>query len=291
MTGLPAISVVIPSYARPDRLRGCLAALAASDLDRARFEVIVVDDGSPEPLAPLVEPFMERLNLQVLRQSNQGPAAARNAGARAAKGTLLAFTDDDCLPEAGWLTALEAAFARQYGSMMGGRVVNALPGNVYSAASQDLVDFLYAYFGADKGSAPFFTSNNLACDRQMFLDLGGFDERFPLAAAEDREIGMRWRDRGGSLVFVPDAVVAHAHHLSFGRFWRQHSNYGRGARHLHRVRKASGGERPRFERLRFYTSLIAYPLRAGRDRALRKSGLMLLSQIAMTSGFLKESRR
>ena len=186
--------VVIPSFARPERLAQCLDALARTEFAGA-FEVVVVDDGSPQPLAPVIDGFADRLPVRSQRQDNRGPAAARNAGARTARGRILAFTDDDCLPDRHWIAAMARAGAAQPLALIGGRVDNALPANIYSAASQDLVDYLYEYFGAAAGDAPFFTSNNIACDRARFLDLGGFDESFPLAAGEDRELGMRWRDR------------------------------------------------------------------------------------------------
>jgi glycosyltransferase involved in cell wall biosynthesis len=290
MTAALDLSVVIPSYARPEPLARCMEALSKVRLEGS-FEVIVVDDGSPTPLAPVIEKFADRVPARVLRQANKGPAAARNAGARAAIGRLLAFTDDDCLPEPDWLSALAKTHAQQPLALIGGRVSNALPDNIYSATSQDLVDYLYDYFGAETGDAPFFTSNNMACERARFIELGGFDESFPLAAAEDRELGMRWRDRGGALVYAPDAVVGHAHALSLQRYWRQHANYGRGARHLHRVRMKDGLERPKFERLSFYTGLVSYPLRRRSPRALPKSALMALSQLAMTYGFTAQAMK
>jgi GT2 family glycosyltransferase len=282
----PVASVVIPSFARPARLLACLEALAATRLD-GPFEVVVVDDGSPEPLAPAVGGRDWPFRLSLHRQANAGPAAARNAGAAAARAPFLAFTDDDCLPAPGWIAGLMRAQAGDPARLVGGRIDNALPDNVYAAASQDLVDYLYRYFGADTGEAPFFTSNNIGCDRARFLGVGGFDRTFPLAAAEDREFGMRWREQGGSLVFAADAVVGHAHGLDLRRFWRQHSNYGRGARHLHRVREAGGQGRPPLERVGFYAGLVTFPLRDGGRRPIARSSLMFLSQLAMVAGYLK----
>ncbi len=287
---VPRISVVIPAYARPQRLAACLQALAASDFPKADFEVVVVDDGSPEPLAPHVEQYRPALALTVLRQANAGPAAARNAGAAAASGALLAFTDDDCLPEPGWIGALAAALEQAPDALAGGAVLNALPGNIFATASQELVDFLYEWFGAEAGEAPFFTSNNIGCHRDRFLALGGFDESFPLAAAEDREFGLRWRARGGRLRFAPGARVGHAHKLDLAGFWRQHRNYGRGARHLHRVLAAGGDAQPRREPLGFYAALMLHPVRTAGLGALPRSALMVLSQFAMVAGYRAESR-
>jgi GT2 family glycosyltransferase len=228
-----------------------------------------------------------------LRQDNAGPAAARNVGAAAARvegATLLAFTDDDCRPRPGWIRGLVAAQGEDDSRLVGGRTENALPDNVYAEASQSLCDFLYDYFGAADGQAPFFTSNNLACAADAFAEIGGFDESFPLAAAEDREFGLRWREMVGPLVFAPGAVVDHAHPLTLARFWRQHANYGRGARHLHRVLDRRSDPRPRRERAAFYAGLVAHPLRRPGPARLARAALMGLSQVAMVAGYLSESR-
>src|SRR5689334_3533804 len=102
-TALPTFSIVIPTYNRPRQLAKCLESLCRLTYPRDRFDVIVVDDGSPTPLAPVVEVFQSQLRIVVHRQSNGGPAAARNTGAARATGENLAFTDDDCAPESGWL--------------------------------------------------------------------------------------------------------------------------------------------------------------------------------------------
>jgi GT2 family glycosyltransferase len=280
-------TIVVPSYNRPDRLRGCLEALMS--LRGGPYDIVVVDDGSREPLAPVCAAFDP--DVRCLRQDNSGPAAARNAGAAAARSGFLAFTDDDCRPEPGWVEALLSAQSGDARRLVGGRVINLLDGNVYAAASQSLCDFLYDYFGAETGDVPFFTSNNIGCDKAAFERLGGFDRSFPLAAAEDRDFGLRWSGTpGGTLVYAPGAVVGHAHNLTFRSFLRQHSNYGRGARHLHRVMDGRGDARPKIERLAFYLRLIGYPLgRPGRAR-LAQAALLALSQAAMISGYVRSGR-
>ena len=282
----PRASVVIPSYNRPDRLAECLAALLA-DPDEG-FEIVVVDDGSPVPLGRTCAPFGPRV--RCLRQDNAGPAAARNAGAAAARGGILVFTDDDCRPHPGWVDAMLDAQGGVAERLVGGRVVNLLEDNTFAAASQSLCDFLYDHFDAGAGKMPFFTSNNIACDRTRFEAMGGFDESFPLAAAEDRDFGLRWRAAGGTLVYAPDAVVGHAHALTFRGFLRQHSNYGRGARHLHSVMDDRGDDRPRIEALRFYGDLVRYPLRRPGRRRLSQSALLLMSQAAMVAGYVRQAR-
>lgn len=279
------VTIVVPSYNRPDKLAACLEALDRQDYPDV--EVIVVDDGSTTPLEPTCTPYPQ---VRCLRQDNQGPAAARNAGVAAAREGFVAFTDDDCRPRPDWVSRLVAAHGGDPAGLVGGRVENALIENVFSSASQTLCDYLYDYFGAAEGDAPFFTSNNMGCLKSQFLELGGFDRSFPLAAAEDRDFGLRWRATFGRLVYAPEAIVDHLHDLSLQKFWRQHSNYGRGARHLHQVMDARAEQTPKLERLAFYLRLLSYPIAQRERKPLRQSALMLLSQIAMVYGYARSAR-
>jgi GT2 family glycosyltransferase len=287
--GPPTVSVVVPTYNRPATLAACLGALAAQDFPRDRFEVVVVDDGSAVPPRGIVERLTVRLSIRLVEQRNGGPAAARNAGAAAARGAYLAFTDDDCLPDPGWLSALAAAAALHPDSALGGRVVNALGEGLYAAASQTLIDFLYEYYNGAEGDGRFFITSNLAVPAARFGEVGGFDVRFPLAAAEDRDFCDRWRERGNEMVYAPAAVVRHAHHLTLRSFCRQHLNYGRGAHHLHSARSRRGEPRLRLEPLRFYARLVLYPVASGAGRrAAALSLLALLSQVMYASGYALE---
>jgi len=291
-TTRPMYSVVVPTYQRADALARCLAALGAQTLERDRFEVVVVDDGSAHPPREVVARARASLDVRLIEQANAGPASARNAGARAARGDYVVFTDDDCCPDPGWLRAIDAIAARHPGCAIGGRVVNALGDGLYSTASQLLVEFLYEYFNVDETGGRFFITSNLAVPARSFHDIGGFDVSFPLAAAEDRDLCDRWREAGLEMVYCDDAVVNHAHSLGLRTFCRQHFNYGRGAFHLHCAR-AKRGERPlRVEPPNFYSRLVGYPFgRAGTTRALPLSALLALSQGVYVAGYVSERVR
>jgi GT2 family glycosyltransferase len=210
------ISVVIPTYDRPAQLDACLDALGRSTHPRDAFEVVVVDDGSPAPLDEVVDRHRGSLGIRLDRQANAGPAAARNRGAALARGAVLVFTDDDCLPDPDWLSALSGHVSRRPGHMIGGRTVNLLTGNPFSSASQHLVSYLYEYGLSTAGPKPwtaFFASNNLAVPASEFARIGGFDVDFPLAAGEDRDFCARWNEAGLPAHYAPDAVVRHRHRL------------------------------------------------------------------------------
>lgn len=291
MSRPPEVSVVIPTFARLGRLKTCLQAVAGQDLPPEDFEVIVVDDGSPAPPEADVE-SATGIRTRLVIQTHGGPASARNTGAERAQGKFLAFTDDDCIPDAGWLSALAARLRQTPDRIIGGLTVNGLPGNPYSAASQELVELLYAHYNVLPQRARFFTSNNMALSASLFQEVGGFDKYFPFAAAEDRDLCERWLARGFGMTFAAEAVIRHSHALTFGSFWRQQFNYGRGAFHFHRRRSQRAGGPVRPEPLGFYWNLLVDPF--GRDRLKRQGGpvialLALAAQVANAAGYSWEA--
>ncbi|MEQ8384026.1 MAG: glycosyltransferase [Coleofasciculus sp. A1-SPW-01] len=282
-------SIIIPTYNRPERLTTCLDAIAYLDYTRDRFEVIVVDDGSHTPIEPVVTPFRQQLDITLITQSNAGPATARNTGAAKAKGKFLVFTDDDCTPDPDWLKALAHHFTTAPDRLIGGRAINALPDNLFSTASQLLIDYLYDYYNTDPNQATFFASNNFALAKETFHQLGGFDITFPLAAGEDREWCDRWLNHGYRMIYAPKAQVYHAHHLTLKRFWRQHFNYGRGAFHFHQLRAKRNLDKMKVEPLSFYSNLLIYPFfQHSKQPSVLLSILLFLSQIANVVGFFWE---
>jgi glycosyltransferase involved in cell wall biosynthesis len=289
----PDYSIVVPTYRRRDALARCLEAIQALDFPRDRFELVVVDDGSPVPPADLVASLDRSLDARLVCARHAGPAAARNTGADMARGRYLVFTDDDCTPRPDWLRSIERATAANTQPLaVGGRVVNLLTDNIYAAASQGIVDYLYEYFGEHSTPRRFFTTNNLVIPRAEFMDLGGFDETFALAAAEDRDLCERWVGAGRALEYAPDIVVDHAHAIGFLRFNRQHFHYGRGAFDLHRSRAGRGHSALRLEPVRFYFGLVAYPLRRRRGwRGVVLSLLHFWSQVAYAAGYFSERIR
>jgi glycosyltransferase involved in cell wall biosynthesis len=290
MTVVPAVTVIVPTHGRPGAAARLVRALHIQRLpDAAGLEVVVVDDGSPVPVEVAADPG-SHASVRVLRQRQAGPASARNRGLDAARGELVAFIDDDCEPAPGWLAALVEAARQHPGCGLGGAVVNRLRHNPFAETSQLIVSFLCEYY-QDRTTNRFFTSNNLAFPRQALLACGGFDATYTRAAAEDREICDRWVERGGRLVAVPQAVVLHAHPLTWLGFLRQHFEYGRGAWGYRMARAARLGTGVRIEPWTFYRDLVAYPLRAHGWRGLPLAALVVLAQAANATGFLAAALR
>lgn len=293
VAGEPLVSVIVPTHARPERLACLLASLARQTIGAEQQEVVVVDDGSPPSRRP--ERASLPANALLLRQPRRGPAAARNAGAARARGALLAFIDDDCIAEPGWLEALLAACADRPRALLGGRTVNGLPENLFSEVAESVLGFLERDERRAGRTLSFVASNNLACAREAFVESGGFDAGFPLAAGEDRAFCRAWRERVGEIARVPNALVYHHHAHDLASFWRQQRDYGRGAARFHAIVAAAPSRsrlRPPRE-LAFYARLLLHPL-GRRDlplaRRLAALPLLALSQLAVTAGLQAERR-
>jgi len=286
----PRLTVIVATYNRPGPLDACLEALAAQDLPRDDFEVLVVDDGSAAPLRDLVGRWSTQLQVRLIEQANAGPACARNAGAQQARGRLLAFTDDDCRPDPGWLRALETACDAHPRALVGGSVACGLD-NLYSAASQYLVEFLYGFFGRHYPEQRFFVTANCAAPADLFHAVGRFDVSFPFAAAEDRDLCDRWQERGFDLHYAEDARVVHAHVLTPRTFWRQHFTYGRGGWFLEKARAARGGRRPPVRLHLLYPELAQFAFTKRRGlTGVALLALLLVSQLGYSVGYIWQSK-
>lgn len=197
-------SVVIPAYNADGNIALLLSALEHQDVPRDQYQVIVVDDGSEDGTAKSAASFND---VVLLRQSNRGPAAARNYGAQVAKGEVVVFTDSDCVPESDWLRQMVAplsdaavvgvkgAYRTQQPSLIARFIQAEYEDKYRRMAGQESIDFIDTYSAAYR--------------RDLFLEYQGFDEDFPVASAEDVEFSFRLADDGMRMVFNPDAVVYH----------------------------------------------------------------------------------
>jgi glycosyltransferase involved in cell wall biosynthesis len=242
-------SVIIPTRDRPQHLARCLQSLRSLDFPAGRWELIVVDDGGTSSVDGAVDCLLQELPARLLRQPAQGPAAARNLAASQSSGRFLAFTDDDCQPEPGWLAAFQECFQAGQFDAVGGQTLNPFPDQYASRAAQYLLDYLYSYLRMPNDDVYLVITNNAAYRREVFLELGGFDGSFPYAGAEDRELGHRLLLNGCRQAFCPAAKVWHHHPLTLAAYLRQQLRYGRGNAHFQRALRTHG-----------------YPLRIGQRR-------------------------
>jgi glycosyltransferase involved in cell wall biosynthesis len=257
------ISVVVPTRDRPAALARCLAALARQRTS-SPLEIVVVNDGHGPVEAP---------GARVIGAGGAGPATARNCGARAARGRVVCFTDDDCAPGPDWAQRLADACAG--GAAAAGTTIADPAAGAAAAAAQLLTNTLMATSGGGD-TLRFAPTCNLACDAATLAAVP-FDESFALAAGEDRDWCARMAARGHPLRHVPGAVVVHRPQLGVRGLVRQQARYGRGAVGFARAGGALAGGG-------FYRELVRRAARAGPGTA----SLVALAQMAVAAGAAAE---
>lgn len=217
---VPACSVVIPTYQRPEALEHCLQALFNQSLALDRFEVIVVDDALSDATQAQVQALARTRNglprVRYLRPAPgaRGPAAARNAGWRAALAPIVAFTDDDALPWPHWLAEGLRALASLDIDAAAGRVVVPLPDRPTDGERNT----------AGLDGAEFVTANCFV-RRAALRETGGFDERFTRPWREDSDLYFTLLERHARVVSAPAALVLHPpRRVEVGANLRAHRN-------------------------------------------------------------------
>ena len=208
-------SVVIPTYQRNASLARCLDRLVpgAQTLPADAYEVIVADDfAGADNARTLVQEHYP--GVRWVAGPGRGPAANRNRGAATARAPWLVFTDDDCVPQPGWLAAFAARLAEADGPKL-----RVLEGATTAGGAKDYGPFMTVPLNEEGGC---LWSCNFAIERELFEELGGFDDGFPYPHLEDVDLRLRLEDRGVPFPFVPDAVVEHPPRPSRGvRKWAQ----------------------------------------------------------------------
>jgi GT2 family glycosyltransferase len=208
-------SIIIPTFNGASRIGHCLKSLVKQTAGR-NVEILVVDDGSTDNIANVIRGYS---SVRLITQANAGPASARNRGALAAQGTILLFTDDDCVPMPDWLESMLEPFEdpdvvgakgvyRTHQKSLAARFVQMEYEDKYrlmaSLASIDFIDTYSAGFRRDR-----------------FLEMTGYDTSFPVACAEDIELSYRMSARGWKMMFVPAAIVYHTHPDTFTRYLKK----------------------------------------------------------------------
>ena len=208
-------SIIIPTFNGSARIGNCLSALAAQIAGRP-IEILVVDDGSTDHIADVVEQYPAA---RLIVQKNAGPASARNRGAREAAGKIILFTDDDCVPMPDWLDAMLEPFKQP--DIVGAK-------GVYRTRQKSVIARFVQIEYEDKYrlmkslvSIDFIDTYSAGFVRDRFLEMTGYDTSFPVACAEDVELSYRMSARGWKMVFALAAVVFHTHPGTLSQYLRK----------------------------------------------------------------------
>ncbi len=234
---LPTISVVIPVKDRAGELRRCLESVARIDYPRELVEVIVVDDGSLDNSASVAA----SLGALVVPSggTGRGPAAARNVGARAAGGEILAFIDSDCTASEGWLRELLTAFDDPKIAAVGGLVDGMCmesPVDRYEAVMSSLSLGGREQRGGSGDDTFYLPSCNLLVRRAHFIRAGGFNDL--MHVGEDVDLTWRLRDGGWTIAYLPAGRVFHEHRSTLRSFMSRRFDYGTSEGMLQRLHPA-----------------------------------------------------
>ncbi len=214
MTHQSKISIIVPAKNAARTLKACLQALINQDGLRfgEDYEVILVDDGSNDETSAIGT----EMGVKVISQQNAGPAAARNAGANAASGDFLLFTDSDCVPQSDWCLQMLKPFADPDVVGVKGAYLCREQTPVARFVQQEF-EHKYARM-AKQPKIDFIDTYSAGYRKSIFLENGGFEERFPVPSVEDQEFSFRLARKGYKLVFQPSARVFHSHDLNLRQY-------------------------------------------------------------------------
>jgi len=218
---LPRYSVIVPAYHEAHRIGDCVRALVDQSIARSDYEIIVIDDASPDDTGVVAEASGADA---VCRIDHGGASAARNAGLARARGDLILFTDADCAPCREWIERMVAPFSdpdivgvkgtyRSRQKMLVARLVQLEFEVRYERmATLPEIDFIDTYAAAYR--------------RSILDEEGGFDTEYPVPSAEDVDLSFRLARKGYRMVFVPDAWVWHVHPTSLKAYLKRKMRFG-----------------------------------------------------------------
>jgi cellulose synthase/poly-beta-1,6-N-acetylglucosamine synthase-like glycosyltransferase len=196
------ISVVIPTFKRPELLKRCLTALLQQSFSRNEFEVVVADNAGDQWTREIVKTLSSTPDIQIIyvdASDADGPAHARNVGVSVSRGEIIAFADDDTIPDQNWLKEGVKVFESD-------EHITAMSGKTLVPISDDPTD--HELNESHLASADFVTANCF-CRREALNSIGGFDERFTKPWREDSDLHFRLVKNGFKVARADRAVVVH----------------------------------------------------------------------------------
>ncbi|MDD3345080.1 MAG: glycosyltransferase [Candidatus Omnitrophica bacterium] len=222
------VSIVIPTFNRADKLERCIRSIFAQDYPKEKIEIIIVDDYPQERIRMLIGSLSTVFpNIVYIPLCRKGPAVARNTGARQAKGSIIAFVDDDCRLESNWVSLILEGLNANPGLAASGGDTLTSTRKTFALVSQFLSTGSVETSVGGREETIFFPTCNAAVRKEIF-DAYGFNEKFPLPGGEDLEFFWRIFKDGYRFVWNRQAKVIHDRDSRLGSFLKQAYSYGRG---------------------------------------------------------------
>ncbi|MEZ4846835.1 MAG: glycosyltransferase [Bdellovibrionota bacterium] len=221
-------TVVIPTYQRIDLLQLTLDSLAKQTIDPSTFEVIAIDDASPngEHKQQVITSQTYPFQFKYMIQTKGGPAKARNLGVQHASGSIIIFMDDDAVADPEWIERMIKSLERSSHAGVGGITKNYKI-ETLSEKLLNHVGHLISPVDPNTGEIIFLVTVNAAFYKKDLHDVGGFDENFKLPSGEDMDLGFRIR-KAGKTLGLSEGLVYHHQRDSLRSMFRNWYNYGRG---------------------------------------------------------------
>jgi len=216
----PKFSIIIPAYNAEKTIAQTIRAALSQDTAEP-FEVIVVDDGSTDQTARVVALFPE---VKYLFQPNAGPASARNAGVKMARGEFVFFTDSDCIPHPDWAQKILPHFADPRVAAVAGSYSLANPAQGLAVCIHR--EILFRHNKLLPQYPKVFGSYNVALRRSVLDEVFGYSARYRHASGEDNDLSYRIIKAGYLICFEPLALVAHHHTTSVAQYLREQFRHG-----------------------------------------------------------------
>ena len=217
---LPKVSIIVPVYNGEKIVAGCLEAIMRQDY-RCVTDIIVVDDGSTDRTAEIAKTFSR---VKYIFQNNAGPASARNAGAREAKGEILFFTDSDCRPQANWVSLMIPHFSSPKNGVVAGSYGIANTGSLLARCVHH--EIMFRHHELMPTEPRVFGSYNFAIRKTLFDKIGGFNTAYRYPSGEDNDLSYKVIADGSKICFVRSALVDHIHPEQPGRYLREQYRHG-----------------------------------------------------------------
>lgn len=226
------VSVIVPVYNGEAVVGGCIESLLAQDYPKHRYEVIIVDNDSTDRTAEIIKRYPVKY---VLEDAIHTSYAARNAGARVAKGEALAFCDADQVSHPNWLTALVSRLQPGYGGVAGPCVAQQAKGGVVSAYASADTELRWRRDRGQERDVEFAPTCNVLYRREVFERLGGFTAE--AKSSGDVEFSRRvGKELGLRIRYVPAAIQYHRARASLGELLKHEARIGFGDEWLNRKR-------------------------------------------------------
>jgi len=240
------ISVIVVALNEVRTIEECLDSLLALDYADGEFEIIVVDGGSTDGTAEIVDKCQESdPRVRLIPEPRKGTSVARNTGFFNAKYEYIAFTDADCVVPTNWLQILHDAFVEEKAKDPKVAAVGGVT-KTDEEESGRFVKALELTLNSSFGSFSFSTTGksyfkrrevkdiptlNILLDREIVAEVGAFDESLR-SEAEDAELCYKLVKNGYKLISIPESSVIHKYRSEPGQWWKNMNRYGRGRMRL-----------------------------------------------------------